>query len=297
MILLLIGLIWLDHRLAQRVAEDWTPRLLINVGLLLHEGLVVTLVVAVLVVFAAGELSRLLRAAGAQPATGWATVACLGLVLIPWLVRNAIDAEISADVSTDYRYSVNWLAASVLGTFVAIGMRRRTEGAVAAIGATLLIIVYLGVLMSFVVRLRMWSSPWLLLYVLFVVKICDIGAFFTGLALGRTKLIAWLSPKKTWEGLAGGVAASVLLAIGLARLGMSHGPADLRIYLPSVGHAAIFGAVMALVGQAGDLGESLLKRDAGAKDSGAVVPSFGGLLDIIDSPVFAAPLAYWMLVR
>ncbi len=297
MIAALIGLIWADDYFAQQLAEERSPTLLINVALLLHEGLLLTLVVAVLAVFAVREMSRLLRGAGHQAAAVWAAIACLGLIFIPWFVRNNISKEVSADITTDYTYTLNWLIAMVVGTFLVVGARRRTAGAAGAIGSTLLIILYIGVLSGYLVRIRMWGSAWLVLYVLFVVKICDIGAYFTGMAIGRNKLIEWLSPKKTWEGLLGGVVASALLAIGLAKLAAAYGPLSLRTTWPGTKQAAIFGVLMAVIGQMGDLVESLFKRDAQAKDSGAVVPSFGGVMDIIDSPLLTAPIAFWMLVK
>ena len=101
------------------------------------------------------------------------------------------------------------------------------------------------------------GSTMILVMILLVVKATDIGGFFGGRALGKHKLIFWLSPGKTWEGL-------------------------------------IFGGVLGGIGQAGDLLESLMKRDAEVKDSGALVPGFGGILDIIDSPLLAAPFAYLM---
>jgi phosphatidate cytidylyltransferase len=110
-------------------------------------------------------------------------------------------------------------------------------------------------------------------------------------------MIPWLSPKKTWEGLAGGILASVIMAIVFPLIaGNGKLSAGLMLGL-SIPKAILFGVLMAVVGQAGDLLESLIKRDAQAKDSAAAVPAFGGVLDIIDSLLLTAPLAYWMLVK
>ena len=118
--------------------------------------------------------------------------------------------------------------------------------------------------------------------VLLCVKFTDIGAFFTGKSIGRHKLIGWLSPGKTWEGLAGGLV--VAAAVG----------AICAPWLPELDwiKGALFGAILGLVGQGGDLLESLMKRDADVKDSGGSIPGFGGVLDVIDSPLMAAPVAY-----
>lgn len=294
----LVGIVWLDHTLAQNVGSEWTPKLLINLGLYAREGLVITLLVAAAMFFGTLELARLLRSAGYQPALFVALPVNVVFVFIPWVVRNGLNPDVSSDPSTDYQYTVGWLTLATAATFAAVMVRRRTAGAIGAIASTMLAIIYLGFLGAFLTRVRMWGdSSWLVLYALFVCKVCDIGAYFTGLAIGRHKLIEWLSPKKTWEGLIGGVAASVLLAWGLSAAARAWAPPWLSSALPAPNKALAFGAWMGLVGQAGDLVESLFKRDAGSKDSGAVVPSFGGVLDIIDSPVMTAPLAYWMLVR
>jgi phosphatidate cytidylyltransferase len=120
-----------------------------------------------------------------------------------------------------------------------------------------------------------------------VVKAADIGAYATGRTLGRHKLIPWLSPGKTIEGFFGGLVFS-----GIAG-------ACIAIYLRGPVPAVIavgggYGVILGAIGQLGDLLESLLKRDAGVKDSGNV-PGFGGVLDILDSPLLAAPAAYWLL--
>ncbi|RPI58417.1 MAG: CDP-archaeol synthase [Planctomycetaceae bacterium] len=126
---------------------------------------------------------------------------------------------------------------------------------------------------------------------LVAVKCTDIGAYFTGSAIGRHKLIPWLSPGKTWEGLLGGMAAAAGVSV-LAVWAM-----DIHIAGSALPfwRAVVFGVVVGLIGQFGDLSESLMKRSVNVKDSGAVVPEFGGVLDILDSPLLAAPAGYLML--
>ena len=185
-------------------------------------------------------------------------------------------------------------------------VRRRTEGAVAAAAVTMFSLIYLGLLPGFLVAIRRWHSAWVVLGVLLITKACDSGAFATGKTIGRHKLIPWLSPGKTWEGLAGGVAAAALVATAMAALNNAfdiagawenvngayeYVPADFHLW-----RSAAAGAAIGLVGQFGDLVASLFKRDAGIKDSGSTIPGFGGLLDLADSPIVAAPIAYWLLV-
>ncbi|MHC4589988.1 MAG: phosphatidate cytidylyltransferase, partial [Planctomycetota bacterium] len=114
--------------------------------------------------------------------------------------------------------------------------------------------------------LRRSHSAWIVVGVVVATKACDTGAYFTGRAVGRHKLIPWLSPGKTWEGLIGGVALAT--AVGLA---------------------------LAAASRLGDLAVSLFKRGAGMKDSSTMLPGLGGVLDVLDSPLMVAPVAYWIL--
>ena len=122
---------------------------------------------------------------------------------------------------------------------------------------------------------------------IFVPKGCDIGAYFTGRLIGRHRMTPVLSPKKTWEGAFGGLALAIAVAFGLNSLGpvIPSGP---------LGTTA-FGLTVGIFGMLGDLAESLIKRDCERKDASAAVPGFGGILDVVDSILFAAPVAYWWL--
>ncbi len=176
------------------------------------------------------------------------------------------------------------LALSLVAAFVMHSRNRRVEGAMANAGGTLLAIVYLGVLPGFFLPICMSHSAWMVLAIVGIVKAADIGAYTTGRLIGRRKLIPWLSPGKTLEGFVGGLAFSGAVGAGVAALFVSF----------SWPQGLIAGVLLGAVGQVGDLFESLLKRDAGVKDSGRV-PGFGGMLDILDSPLLAAPVAYWLL--
>jgi len=143
--------------------------------------------------------------------------------------------------------------------------------------------------------------------VVLVTKSCDIGAYSTGKTLGRHKLISWLSPGKTWEGLIGGMVTAGLVTgaivavtrvltspetvVGAGERSFMHLAAALSLSM-----AVVAGALLGGVGQVGDLLMSLFKRDAQVKDAGSILPGFGGVLDVLDSPLLAAPLAYWMLL-
>lgn len=168
----------------------------------------------------------------------------------------------------------------------------RTTDALRRIAVTALGVLYVGVGSCLVLQLRVEHGiPFLVLF-LAAVKFTDIGAYFTGSFLGKHKLIPWLSPGKTWEGLLGGLVAAAGITVLLAWL------LDIRVLggvaIGKDSHLAryiVFGMLVGAVGQFADLSESLLKRAAGVKDSGALVPEFGGVLDIADSPLLSVPVA------
>lgn len=194
--------------------------------------------------------------------------------------------------STDAVAAVSTGAVAVLAAALAFHARHKSvQGVLAAAGASLLAFVYLGLMFGFMLSIRREHAAWTLLWVLLVTKSCDIGAYLVGKSIGKHKLIPWLSPGKTWEGLFGGIA----MATGVSILGLI--ALDHAKVMPWPGWIAAIaaGAIFAVVGQAGDLLESLLKRDAGHKDSGKSVPGFGGVLDLLDSPLLVAPVAYWWL--
>ncbi|GAB4551655.1 MAG: CDP-archaeol synthase [Phycisphaerales bacterium] len=184
---------------------------------------------------------------------------------------------------------------TLLMAFVYYAVHQSAEGVAGAVSGTLLAFVYLGLMGGFLVVLRKEHSVWLVLGILLVTKSYDIGAYFTGRFFGRHKLILWLSPGKTWEGLAGGLLTSTAVAVlavwACDALGINGRVAPgLEINLWQAG---IIGLLFGLFGQGGDLVASLLKRDAGMKDASRTLPGFGGVLDVIDSPLVVAPVAYW----
>jgi phosphatidate cytidylyltransferase len=165
------------------------------------------------------------------------------------------------------------------------------------IALTAFTLVYLGVLPSFLAQLR-WlpgdRSTVALALAVFVPKCNDIGAYFTGKfltgrVLGRTPMTPLLSPKKTWQGAAGGMLASVAVAVGVQ--------ATWPVIPGGWVGAVAFGLAVGLAGILGDLAESLLKRDLQTKDASQSVPGFGGVLDVVDSLLFAAPVVYvWFTI-
>jgi phosphatidate cytidylyltransferase len=123
------------------------------------------------------------------------------------------------------------------------------------------------------------QSPIMLIFVLLIVWVADMGAFFVGKGFGRVKLAPAVSPGKTWEGVLGGLAAATLLAAAASAVFSW----DIRVLVP-------FCLAVSLISIVGDLSVSMFKRTAGVKDSGSLFPGHGGVLDRIDSVAAAAPL-------
>ncbi len=245
-------------------------------------GVVIGFTIAGLIVAASLELTRIFRANSiAASSTLTAAVALLGFAIST--IAPAFAPGVAGPIVATA------CVAALLASMLHHTRDKTVEGAIAAAGATLFSFVYLGVLFSFFMLIRSQHSAWVVLGVLLVIKSCDIGAYFTGMALGKRKLIPWLSPGKTWEGLIGGVITAGAIAALLAAIA----PQDSANL--TVSQAVMAGVIFGIVGQAGDLAASLLKRDAGIKDSSRILPGFGGILDVVDSPLLVAPIAFWLL--
>lgn len=156
-------------------------------------------------------------------------------------------------------------------------------------GGTLLGVFYVAFLFNFIVKLLTeWPEEqgrMLALFLVFVVKFTDIGAFFVGCAVGRHKLLPRISPAKTWEGVVGGLLCGVGAGLAFAQVAGDR--------LPLRGETIwVISVVLAVSGVIGDLIESLLKRASGVKDSGTMIQGMGGWLDVVDSVIFSAPVLY-----
>jgi len=250
------------------------------------------LAIAVLAALAAYETARLVRAAG-LPADTWLAVilAPLVVILLPGLVGPG-SVEIGPQLVAP--------AAALLVLLPAIPALRHRDPATGlrAWIATLLATAYPS-LLAFAAALLTFSRAalerplplgidagrsWLLVLVLAVWAL-DSAAYVVGRAYGRGAFFRHISPKKTWSGAIGGTLAGVSVAALLSELLFAD---------PLLG--AGFGVVVTVSAQAGDLAESMLKRAAGVKDSGTLIPGHGGFLDRLDSFLFAAPLAWLYLV-
>jgi phosphatidate cytidylyltransferase len=276
----LLLLLWLDS-----AAQQWTQN--VHAGGIGGLGLLVILIS--ILPLAIGEIAVLFTAERIRPYRRFAATGAGVLVLHAFLTQFTWFQNIATSTLAFIIVFVMLLAA------LTRAWDRETQGAIHRMAGTVLATMYLGGLGWFLVALRVKHSThtgrfngntMIIVMILLCVKSTDIGAYFGGRALGRRKLIPWLSPGKTWEGLFFG-----LLTAGIVGAACAH-YIDPPTYSLPWWKGAIFGIVIGGIGQAGDLLESLMKRDAEVKDSGRLVPGFGGILDIIDSPLLAAPFAY-----
>ncbi len=267
MTILLVGLVLLDGWLDGSLTASTPGRSRVQATLLM-------VVLVVPLCLGGIELSRLAAGRGLAVLNPVATV---GLVLVgtSWYWPQLIYVP-------QGMYLLLVLAFVLAALFLQQHFRFGNDGALANCGIGCFLLLYLGLLGAFVLGIRIDEGPWAFLTFIFVVKSSDIGAYTFGKLLGKHKLSPRVSPKKTWEGLAGAVVAAALVSIAFA---VAFG--IMRVWV-----APIFGACMGVIGQLSDLAESMLKRDAQQKDSSNRVPGFGGILDVIDSLLFAAPVAY-----
>ena len=293
---LIIGLLLLDAWLTTLNPPHWRlPGIGIDAGVWLFNGVVCTGLICVLVWITAHELVGLARAMGFAPFALLAQLGAVGLALGPYVVFNG---RATWGVAAE-PWGMGLLVLALALAFLAQARRHRTHAVMVNLATTIFIICYAGGLACFMTRLRMevggTTGIAVLLFSAFVVKMTDVGAYCVGRAAGRRQLIAWLSPKKTWEGMLGGLLVAILCAIGVGLWLHVAGWLPLWHRLPAgeiLWILAAFGLLMGLLSVAGDLCASLLKRDAAVKDSGNALPGLGGILDVVDSPLLAAPAAW-----
>jgi phosphatidate cytidylyltransferase len=234
------------------------------------------------------EFYRLLAGAGLAPFDKLGTVLGGLITLAPWLEQRFGLA------------TAHLLPLCVIVFSVRILGERNPHNRVEALAGTLFGLVYVALMLQYFVRIIIANPAQpaqglvLFLWLVAVAKFCDVGALLTGLACGRHRMSPEISPKKTWEGAAGGVIISMGIGALVAWLGRDVLPAG---FTPLI--AALIAAPIALVAIVSDLIESIIKRRATLKDSGGIIPGIGGMFDVSDSLILTAPLGYvlFSLVR
>ncbi len=223
----------------------------------------------------AWECAAMLKHRGSRPFSWIAVASCLGIV-----GAFALQPSLAVAVAV-------LTGAALTAPLLAMLFRGTPETMLDAAMTTLFPLLFVGLPFAFVVGLRVIpgeNGPDLLLLAMVCVTLSDAGAYYVGSRFGRHRMAPVVSPKKSWEGAAGGVLGS------LAGAFVAHAWFFQRLPLA---HAAALGILLCAAGVLGDLAESTLKRAVGVKDSSALLPGHGGVLDRIDSLLVAAPVLYY----
>ncbi len=263
----------------------------------------------VVMVLCAMELVALLGATSARPSGNTVVGGTVALVVANWaphVARQlAIDPARPVPVSYNPSAPIEVMAwplwtfvAIVMATFLSQSLQFRRPGhTMATIAGTILAVAYVGLLGGFMIQIRWFDGPYHglipLATLVATAKGSDVGAYTMGRLAGRNKLWPRLSPNKTIEGAIGGLIFGVLASLIVTAVATFVLDAPCLDWLEAIG----FGLLVAPVAQLGDLMESMIKRDCDAKDASSSVPGFGGVLDVLDSLLFAAPFAYgyWVI--
>ena len=255
----------------------------------LRGGGLTTAAFALLALAGGVELCRLCQQAGYRPPTAWSLIMIVVIVIEPWLTSphgRQILANLGSGAVRLSHLDGIVPALAILGIAAVLVWRQRTAGAIPDFATGLLAIFYVGFLGSFAVRMRCWQpgpeGAWLVLATLAIVKITDIGAYFTGRRFGHRKLAPAISPGKTWEGVYGGIVVTLAMLVLVMLLADWAQGKGWKITVAT--------ALSAVASILGDLYESRVKRASGVKDSSQMLPGHGGVLDRIDALLSALPV-------
>lgn len=280
-------------------------------GIVWYGGLALALLVSVAAVLGTRELFGLAEKAGVRPLRGLGMTLAALAPMATWLMAGQLPTGVGVSVfdtpvADGFLSFVAWipvwllsqwpLAAALIPVLVLTGIlwkRSATERPLAAAAVTLLGPVYCGVLPSTLLVIRYaagpgesWPATWLVFFPLAITWLCDSFAMWGGMLIGGAKMAPTISPGKTRAGGIAGLIGGVVTALVFVPLALT--PAGKGF---SLGVAALMGLILSATAQVGDLAESLLKREAGVKDSGSLIPGHGGVLDRLDSLYFVLPVA------
>ena len=273
---------------------------------------VVALVTAAIVLITVQEFLKLTESYGVQPMS-IPTYIFVGLFFL--LLAATAAGETPQLSALRFVLAAAFACALAPFLFLAISMRRsQLNSAYPGAAASTFAFVYIALPMAMLVQLRQqWAGAFWLLYLLLIVWAGDIFAYFVGRSLGRHLMAPRISPKKTWEGAGASLAASLVvgsllfshalpISSFLLRLGLIQRRDGLfGLEKPELWPIVLLTIALNIAAQLGDLVESLIKRGAGVKDSGTILPGHGGMLDRIDALLFAAPVlwyyAAWRVVQ
>ncbi len=279
-------------------------------GIVWYGGLALAILVAVAAVLGTRELFGLAEKTGVRPLRGLG-MALAGLTPVATWLLAAVPTDFAVglagsrplagalDVLSHFPVWLlsQWpLAAALIPILVLLGVlwkRSAAERPLAAAAVTMFGPIYCGVLPSALLVIRYaagpgesWPATWLVFFPLAVTWLCDSFAMWGGMLIGGPKMAPAISPGKTLAGGVAGLVGGMVTAVAFVPLALT--PVGKGF---SLGVAALMGLILAATAQLGDLAESLLKREAGVKDSGGLIPGHGGVLDRLDSLYFVLPVA------
>jgi phosphatidate cytidylyltransferase len=278
----------MDRNFVQRVSVV-VVAVPVSVLVVYQGGLVLAVALAAVGALGAREVFSLARKSGVEAAWGLGLVGAAAPALGTYAVLTG--GGLGEAVARGWLAgAAGWLL--VMLTWV-LGRRRPDQKPLAAAATTVFGVAYAGALPAFLMAIRhthedtrSWAGVALVFFPLVVVWVCDTAAMFAGRAIGGPKLAPTVSPGKTRSGALAGVIGAV--AVSLLYVSLVLEPSGFPV---PVWQGVIFGLLLGIVGQIGDLVESLMKRAAGVKDSSALIPGHGGMLDRLDSLYFALPVA------
>lgn len=210
------------------------------------------------------------------------------MILVPYYANLWADAHVEG-------IQTGIIAVTIVACCLRILSERKISERIETLGATTLGLIYIPFMLTFMVRILTLPEVeiqglMLLLWFVVTTKFCDVGALLCGRAFGRHQMSPNTSPKKTWEGAIGGCLTSVALGFALTHFAGDYFPAD---FTPFWG--ALLALPLAIISIISDLVESMIKRQASQKDSGAFIPGIGGAFDLTDSFILTAPTAFLLL--
>lgn len=253
----------------------------VGVALIVIGGWAYVAMVALILALAAWEYARLFRAGSLAPAA---------LLLVAGTLAIAIGRAVDGFASAPWLVSLLILSSM---TYHLVDYERGRDQAASDFSLTLAGMFYIGWLGAYLISVRQLPDGlWWLLIILPVVWLADTAAYLVGSRIGRHKMTKRLSPKKSWEGYFGGVVAGVLGGAALAALIQTFAVPGSAITWP---RGALLGLALAVLTTLGDLGESMIKRQVGMKDSGDLLPGHGGVFDRIDSWLWAGVIGYYLI--
>jgi phosphatidate cytidylyltransferase len=291
-------------RLLKRIATAVVLIPIVLVLILRAPVSVLAIVAGIVALLTIHEFLKLTESYGVRPMS-WPTQLFTGTFFIMLAVSGGGETPLLS--TGKFLIALAFAAAIVPFLFLTRAMRGEDlRAGYPAAAASVFAFTYIALPMAMLVQLRQqWAGAFYLLYLLLVVWAGDIFAYFVGKSIGRHLMSPRISPKKTWEGAIASVVASV--AVGwllfshaeqisstLLRVGLITRPGGMYgLEVPAMGPVILLTIVLNIAAQLGDLVESLIKRGAGVKDSGAILPGHGGMLDRIDALLFAAPVLWY----